>query len=80
MSKVEEEHGWTPVPRSMDKMLASRKDPKPPIPLKPADFPLPDSPMVKTVTAYAKETLPKETFHHSMRVYYYGKPPFSILL
>ncbi|KAL1306729.1 hypothetical protein AAFC00_005394 [Neodothiora populina] len=73
MSKIVEEHGWTPVPRSLDKVVNSRKDPQPPKAVTVDDFPPPTSPLVQTVTKYARENLPQETFNHSMRVYYYGQ-------
>lgn len=73
MSKTVEEHGWTPVPRSLDKVLESRSDPKQPAAIELEEIPLPESPLVRTITKYARENLPKETFNHSMRVYYYGK-------
>lgn len=81
MSKVIEEHGWSAVPRSIEKVVSSRKSPKPPKPVTPDDFPLPHTPLTQTVTMYAKEHLPKETFQHSMRVYYYGEtyPPLHEL-
>lgn len=74
MSKTTQEHGWSAVPRSMEKLVASRKDPKPSKPVDVKDIPLPDSPLVEAVMKYAKENLPSETFNHSMRVYYYGWP------
>lgn len=75
MSKTIEEHGWTAVPRSLEKLVQSRKDPKPSKPMKVADIPLPDTHLVQSVMKYAKEHLPAETFNHSMRVYYYGMIP-----
>lgn len=72
MSKVVEEHGWTAVPRSLDKVLASRKDPKPPVAIFIDEIPLPSSLLIDTILKYVKENLPKETFNHSMRVFYYG--------
>lgn len=72
MSKTVEEYGWTAVPRSLDKLVNSRKDPKPSKPMSVDDIPLPDSPLVKTVLKYAQENLPRQTFNHSMRVFFYG--------
>ena len=57
----------------MDKLITSRKDPKPSNPMNVDGIPLPDSPLVQHVMKYAKENLPSETFNHSMRVYYYGQ-------
>lgn len=73
MSDSTEQHGWTAVPRSLEKLIGSRKDARP-TPLSVEDIPLPDSALVQEVTKYAKEHLPSETFNHSMRVYYYGMP------
>jgi len=73
MSKTVEEHGWTAVPRSRDKLLDSIGNPKSSKPMKIEDIPLPDSPLVQSVLKYAKENLTKQTFNHSMRVFYYGK-------
>ena len=72
MSKIVEEHGWTAVPRSLDKLVASCKDPKSSKPVSVDDIPLPDSPLVQSITKYAKENLSKQTFNHSMRVFFYG--------
>ncbi|KAK5014481.1 hypothetical protein LTR60_003338 [Cryomyces antarcticus] len=72
MSKTEQDHGWTAVPLSHSKLLASRPEKKESQPMNVADIPLPDSPLVKAVMAYAKGNLRAETFHHSMRVFYYG--------
>ncbi|KAK8196712.1 hypothetical protein M8818_006879 [Zalaria obscura] len=72
MSKTEEEYGWTAVPRSLAKLVASRENKQSPKPIKIEEIPLPDSPLVQSVLQYAKENLPRETFHHSMRIFYYG--------
>ena len=72
MSKIVQEHGWTAVPRSLEKLVASRKNPQPSKPITVESIALPDSPLVQQVLKYAEENLPIETFNHSMRVYYYG--------
>jgi cyanamide hydratase len=78
MSKTIEDNGWTAVPRSLEKLLANRKNPKSePTPLRVEDMPLPSSPVVDVVMKHAKHHLPKKTFSHSMRVYYYGASTFS---
>lgn len=69
-----EEYGWTAVPRSLDKLMASRANPQPSIPMKVADILLPETELAQQVIAYAKKNLPVETLYHSMRVYYYGTP------
>ncbi|KAK4540564.1 hypothetical protein LTR36_009094 [Oleoguttula mirabilis] len=73
MSKTIQEHGWTAVPRSLEKLVASRKDKKPSAPVSVEDIAIPDSPLVQDIVKYAKENLSSETFNHSMRVYYYGQ-------
>lgn len=72
MSNPTHDHGWTAVPRSMEKLLASRKDPKPSSPVTVDEISLPGGPLVEQVWEYTKENLPAETFNHSMRVYYLG--------
>lgn len=73
MADAVHEHGWTAVPRSLDKLVNSRKDPKPPTPISIDDMPLPNSELVQQVMKYAKDNLPAETFNHSMRVFYFGQ-------
>ena len=72
MSDLVQEHGWTAVPRSLEKLVSDRKNKTAPKPVSLEDMPLPDTPLVQEVLQYAKENLPRETFNHSMRVYYYG--------
>ena len=72
MSKTVQEHGWTAVPRSLEKLVASRRNPQLSKPMTIESIALPDSPLVKQVLKYAEENLPSQTFNHSMRVYYYG--------
>lgn len=67
------EHGWTTVPRSLEKLVNSRKSPRQSTPLTTDDIFLPDSELVQQVSKYAKDRLPAETFNHSMRVFYYGE-------
>ena len=72
MSKTVEEHGWTAVPRSMDKLVADAKSPKSSTPVSVDDIAIPNSPLVQSVMKYAKDNLNKQTFNHSMRVFCYG--------
>lgn len=72
MSKHVGNYGWHPVPRSLDVLVASRGSKQSSDPIMVEDIPLPDSPVVQQVEAYAKEHLPPKTFNHSMRVFYYG--------
>lgn len=73
MSKTVQEHGWTAVPRSLEKLVTRRKNPQPSKPMTVDEIPQPDSPLVRSVMKYARENLPGQTFNHSMRVFYYGK-------
>ncbi|THX75180.1 cyanamide hydratase, partial [Aureobasidium pullulans] len=74
MSKTIEDNGWTAVPRSLEKLLANRKNPKSKAtPLQVSDLPLPSSPIVDSIMKHAKDHLPKQTFSHSMRVFYFGQ-------
>ena len=66
------EHGWSPVSRSLDKLLAERRRIAAARPLKVQDLTLPDSELVRAVYRYAQEKLPGPTFSHSTRVFYYG--------
>lgn len=73
MSKTIEDNGWTAVPRSLEKLLANRKNPKSKAtPLQVSDLPLPSSTIVDSIMKHAKDHLPKQTFSHSMRVFYFG--------
>jgi cyanamide hydratase len=65
-------HGWTAVPRSIDAILANM-DKANTRPFKVSDIALPQSETALKTMAYAKEHLPLPTFHHSMRVFYYGR-------
>ena len=73
-------HGWTAVPRSLEKLVASRKDKKPSQPIRIEDISTPNSQIVQDVMKYAQARLPAEAFNHSMRVYYFGiaSPAFSL--
>lgn len=77
MADATHEHGWTAVPRSLEVLVKSRKNPLPSTPLAVDDISLPNSELVQQVMKYAKDNLSAETFNHSMRVFYYGKPEFS---
>lgn len=68
-----ESYGWTSVPASLSLLIQSSSSASTPVkPLKISDLPLPTSSLVKGVQQYAHTELPKETYHHSMRVYHYG--------
>ncbi|KAM7189614.1 hypothetical protein V8F33_009982 [Rhypophila sp. PSN 637] len=64
-------HGWTATPRGADTILKSRPYLHEPGPLLVKDIKFPsDDPIVAKVQAYAREKLPRQTYHHSMRVFY----------
>ncbi|KAK4551813.1 hypothetical protein LTR86_010899 [Recurvomyces mirabilis] len=73
MSAQQQEHGWTAVPRSLDKLVASRKHNGPSRSIRVQDITLPTSPLVDQVVSYAKDNLSRQTYNHSMRVFYYGQ-------
>ena len=72
MTDAGQEHGWTAVPRSLQKLVTSRKNPKPSTPMTVDEISVPEGELVQHVLNYAKDNLPPETFNHSMRVFYFG--------
>ncbi|KAI7233815.1 cyanamide hydratase [Hortaea werneckii] len=64
-----EKHGWTAVPRSLERLLAERQEKREPWPLKVEDLPLPDGSLVGKVMDYARVHLPVKTLNHSLRVF-----------
>jgi cyanamide hydratase len=75
MSNPIEQFGFTAVPRSLDKLIADQSSGATSKAVKVDDIELPSTPLAKSIQAYAKEHLPRQTYNHSMRVYYYGKTP-----
>lgn len=73
-----EKHGWTAVPRSLEKLLAERKEKREPWPVQVEDLPLPDGSLVGKVMDYAKAHLPAQTLNHSLRVFLYGTSFFPL--
>lgn len=73
MSDLIEQHGFTAVPRSLEKLIADQSTKATPTPVSVDEIDLPDSPLAARIQAYAKDNLPRQTYNHSMRVYYYGK-------
>jgi len=68
------EYGWTAVPHSLSAILANRPDPaSKSTPLTTENIGLPETELAKQVLEYARAELPKQTFNHSMRVYYFGR-------
>lgn len=72
MATLDELHGLTAVPRSLDKLIADQTSGAASTPLSVNEIGIPKSPLAASVRAYAKQNLPAKTFNHSMRVYYYG--------
>ncbi|KAI9879404.1 MAG: hypothetical protein M1830_008623 [Pleopsidium flavum] len=67
-----QEFGFTALPRDPNVILAGRKNNTDPRPLSVDHVRVPDTDLAKKVRDYAKQELRTETYHHSMRVYYYG--------
>jgi cyanamide hydratase len=73
MSEIIEQFGFTAVPRSLDKLIAIQSTKATSTPVSVDNIDLPKTPLATSIHAYAKENLPRQTYNHSMRVYYYGK-------
>jgi cyanamide hydratase len=71
MAEPIDANGWTPVPRSMDQLLAHVKAADT-MPYTVDEIAPPTSRAAKAAEEYAKGHLPRPTFNHSMRVFYYG--------
>ncbi|RYP93552.1 hypothetical protein DL770_000294 [Monosporascus sp. CRB-9-2] len=66
-------HGWTAVPVDVNAILNGKPYIHKPKPRLVRDMPFPsDDPVVAKVQDYAKAHLIPQTYHHSMRVYYWG--------
>jgi cyanamide hydratase len=73
MSNTIEQFGFTAVPRSLDKLIATQSTKATSTPISVDDIEFPNTALATSIHAYAKENLPMKTYNHSMRVYYYGK-------
>jgi len=64
-------HGWTAVPRSLEQFLSSanKSNTKP---YSVPDILVPSSNVAQETLSYVNSQLPRPTFNHSMRVFYYG--------
>ena len=78
MVDVRKDYGWTAQARDPTLVLNGRKIVKVSEPILVQDIALPDTARAAAAIEYAKNELPKQTFNHSMRVYYYGKATYSI--
>ncbi|WYZ45324.1 hypothetical protein EsH8_VIII_000640 [Colletotrichum jinshuiense] len=66
-------NGWTAVPVDAGKIFGDRPFLNEPTPLRIEDIEFPaGDPVVAQTLQYAKARLHRETFNHSMRVFYYG--------
>lgn len=66
-------YGLTAVPASPTTLLTTTPIPtQPPSPISVTQTPIPNTPLVQRINSYARLHLPKETYNHSLRVYYYG--------
>lgn len=66
-------YGWTAVPRDPKTLLSGNPYIHKPSALSVKDIYFPsDDGLVATIQEYAKAKLSPPTFHHSMRVYYFG--------
>ncbi|KAI0260956.1 hypothetical protein BC834DRAFT_1028402 [Gloeopeniophorella convolvens] len=69
-------YGFTAVPRDPDVLFKDHPTASGPTPKQDhftvADFPLPDSGLVRQVQAFVKAELDEQTYNHSHRVYVYG--------
>jgi len=74
-----EKYGWTAVPRKVETLLQESHVSSAGLakPIAVSSIKIPDSPLAIAVHKYAKKELPTETFHHSMRVFYYGQAILS---
>ena len=64
------EYGFDPLPRNPEKILEGHNKDSPYISID--EIAVPDTPVVRAVEAYVKRELSPRTYHHSVRVYYYG--------
>lgn len=73
MSDIIEQFGFTAVPRSLDKLIATQSTKKTSTLVSVDEIDFPKTPLAASIHTYAKENLPRQTYNHSVRVYYYGK-------
>lgn len=75
----EAQNGWTAVPCDANQLFNGKTFENPPRRLLVADVEWPSNdPIVVQVQQYAKDKLPLPTYHHSMRVFYFGKLIFLL--
>ena len=64
------EYGFNPLPRSQEKLLKGHRKDSPYVPI--GDIAVPDTMVVRAIDEYVKKELSRETYNHSVRVYFYG--------
>jgi cyanamide hydratase len=74
-----EEYGWNSVPRSQSAVLKTRQSGASASISDVEKLPLPDTTLAQSILEYARQELPGETFHHSMRVYHYGESAGNVI-
>lgn len=67
---VRKNYGWQQVPLSHKKLLQGQETTTKPMRIE--DVHEPQSDIASLVRDYAKQHLPRQTYNHSMRVYYFG--------
>jgi cyanamide hydratase len=66
-------HGWTAVPVDAEAIFKGKPYLHKPTALSVEDIHFPsDDPIVAKVQQYAQEQLPRQTYNHSMRAFYFG--------
>jgi cyanamide hydratase len=66
-------YGWEAVPRDIPTLLSKLSEAKGNAPtFSVSSIPIPDTKLAKAVHEYAEKELGKQTFNHSLRVWYYG--------
>ena len=75
------ENGWTAVPVDAGQIFKDGPYINKPqlIPIEDIEFPSSD-PIVSKSQHYVKERLPKQTYNHSLRVFYFGNFELSLFI
>jgi len=64
------EHGFNALPRDPEVILKGHNKESPYIPM--SDIGVPETKVVRAVDEFVKKELSRETYNHSVRVFYYG--------
>ncbi|CAG8958891.1 hypothetical protein HYFRA_00012888 [Hymenoscyphus fraxineus] len=65
-------YGWTAVPRDLAALIQTSTSIRNPAPVYPTNTLPIANPVSQKAFQHARASLPKPTFHHSLRVFYYG--------